>query len=265
MVTATSADGTDIRAVDEGTGPIILVLPPGMDDGRSWEQVATQLAPTFRVVRLHRRQYRMDLSPDAPISIAQEVEDVLALTGQLGGPVLLVGHSSGGVVALEAMAAAPTAFSGAVIYEAPVVVGGPLGGAALERARAAAAAGQAARAMTIYLRDIVRMNPVLARLSGIMVAGNLGWRERMARQLDDTAAIDQLGDRLETYAAIDLPVVLLAGSRSPAHLGERTAALAGALPKAEVVTLNGLGHDAHTSAPEAVASVIEAHADTTMR
>jgi pimeloyl-ACP methyl ester carboxylesterase len=67
-----------------------------MDDGRSWGKVAARLAPRFRVVRLHRRQYRLDIATGSPWTIAQEVDDVLAVAKVIGEPMLVVGHSSGG-------------------------------------------------------------------------------------------------------------------------------------------------------------------------
>src|SRR5262245_11075602 len=118
VITTTAKDGTEVRAVDQGRGPAILIVHPGFDDGSSWHRVAARLADRFRVVRLHRRQYRLDL-PGGPCAIDQEVDDVLALAGLIGEPVLVVGHSSGAVVALEALAASD-AFAGAVLYEPPV-------------------------------------------------------------------------------------------------------------------------------------------------
>src|SRR5690242_600804 len=94
MITAISADGTDVRAFDDGQGPVILIIHPGLDDGRSWQKVATRLAGRFRVVRIVRRHYRVDI-PAAPCySMATEVEDVLALAKLLGEPIVIVGHSS---------------------------------------------------------------------------------------------------------------------------------------------------------------------------
>jgi pimeloyl-ACP methyl ester carboxylesterase len=136
MITTSSADGTEVRAVDEGQGPVILILHPGSDDGRSWGKVAALLARRFRVVRLHRRQYRLDIA-GAPVTIGQEVDDVLAVVKVTGNPVVLVGHSSGGVVALEALVSSRSSFAGAVLYEPPVVIGPPLGGEALTQAKAA--------------------------------------------------------------------------------------------------------------------------------
>ncbi|MDG6910296.1 MAG: alpha/beta hydrolase, partial [Nitrososphaerota archaeon] len=127
VITVSSRDGTSVQATDEGEGPTILVLHPGLDDGASWERVASRLASRFRVVRLHRRPYRLDLPNDPRLSMALEVEDVQAVLREIGGRVLLVGNSSGAVVALEVLVASPTAFAGAVLYEPPLVIGPSLG------------------------------------------------------------------------------------------------------------------------------------------
>jgi pimeloyl-ACP methyl ester carboxylesterase len=243
----------------------VAQLVPGMDDGRSWGKVAARLAPRFRVVRLHRRQYRLDIVTGSPCTIDQEVDDVLAVAKVIGEPMLVVGHSSGGVVALEAMVASPSTFPGAVIYEPPVVIGPPLGGEALQRARAAMAAGKAGKAITIFMRDIVGIPPLVARLAGMFVAIQPRWRKFVPRQLDDVEAIDQLGVRLDAYARIEVPNVLLGGDRSPARLGKRLDALARALPRAEKVVLRGQGHGANQRAPGEVARIIETLADKVLR
>jgi pimeloyl-ACP methyl ester carboxylesterase len=261
VITTTSADGTTVRAFDEGQGRVILVLHPGLDDGASWKKVAACLTPRFRVVRLHRRPYRLDIPCDPRTSIAHEIDDIRAVAAVIGERMLVVGHSSGGVVALEALVALPSTFAGAVVYEPPVVLGPPLGGDALERARAAIAAGKPGRAITIFVQDIVRLPPLIARLAGFFVAVYPRMRRFAARQIDEVVAIDLLGVRLNAYARIETPVVLLGGDRSPAHLGERLNALARVLPQVERVTLHGQGHSANDRAPDAVARVIANLAD----
>lgn len=256
-----SADGTDVRAHDEGHGPVILVLHAARDDGSSWARVAARLSHRFRVVRLHRRQHRVDLEAFLPCSIATEVEDVLAVAQLTGTPVVLVGHSAGAVVALEALAEHGAMFSGALLYEPPLRLGPPVGGEALERARTTLAAGKPGRALAIFLRDVVRVRPALARLVGAITAISPGRRALVSHQLDDCAAVDQLGVRLDVYAGIDGPTVLLGGDRSPAHFGERMDALARVMPNAERVVLPGQGHHAHILAPDKVAGVIVSLAD----
>jgi pimeloyl-ACP methyl ester carboxylesterase len=53
-------------------------------------------------------------------SMAGEVADVLAVASAVHERILLVGHSSGAVVALEAAIASPEAFAGLVLHERPV-------------------------------------------------------------------------------------------------------------------------------------------------
>jgi pimeloyl-ACP methyl ester carboxylesterase len=257
---ATSTDGIEVRARDEGAGPVILVLHAARDDGTAWGGVARRLADRFRVVRLHRRQHRLDLAAVLPCSIASEVDDVLAMIEVVGGPALVVGHSSGGVVALEAMVTAPSSFVGAVLYEPPVVVASPLGGEALSRARDALAGGRPGAALTVFLRDVVRVRPALARLVGSVTAAVPSRRATVSHQLDDCAAIDDLGVRLPAYATVPVPTVLLGGARSPAHFGQRMAALAEVMPRAEWVVLRRQGHHANLLAPGRVARVVAGHA-----
>lgn len=244
---------------DEGIGRPILVLHGGMGDSDSWIQVTDLLRDRFRTVRLHRRQYQLDVP--RKVTMADEVRQVRAVAGTLDRPVL-VGHSSGAVLALEALAADPELYAGAVLYEPPLIVGEPLGGTLLEPARAAIAKGKPGTAFAIFLRDVVRMNPIMATLAGFAInrrPGEIGGR--VERQLDDNDAIDALGNRLTAYAKIDLPVLLLAGDRSPRHLGTRLDALQRVLPHSRRVTMHGQGHNAERTAPDRVAAAITTYLD----
>ena len=265
MITAQAADGSRVRAFDEGHGPAVLILHGGIDDGSSWRRVAVRLAPRFRVLRLHRRQYRPDLKTGSACTMAEEVEHVTALVHAIGQPMVIVGHSSGAVLALEALVATPAAYAGAVLYEPPCVIGPPLGGEALARAQASIAAGKPGTALAIFLREIVRAPAWAALLSKLVVALSPRIRRMARHQIDDCAAIDQLGNRLDTYAEITVSIVLLGGDRSPAHLGERLDALERVLPNTQRVVLHGQGHAANALAPGRVADVIAGFADTVLR
>ncbi|MFC3895720.1 alpha/beta fold hydrolase [Lentzea rhizosphaerae] len=235
---------------------MILLLHGGMDDGASWARVAARLRSRFRVLRLHRRQYRLDLKTGEACTMAAEVEHVRTLVRLIDEPMLIVGHSSGAVLALEALVSLPEAFAGAVLYEPPCVIGPLLGGEALRRAQAAITAGHPGKAMAIFLRDIVRTPAWVAWMSGASIPLIPRLRRLARHQLDDCAAIDEVGLRLDAYARIDVPVVLLGGERSPAHLGERLDALEHAMPNTERVRLHRQGHAANTLAPARVAEVI---------
>ncbi|MFI7546333.1 alpha/beta fold hydrolase [Actinoplanes sp. NPDC049599] len=246
-------DGTEAVAVDEGSGPPILVIHGGMGDRTVWQPVTDLLRDRFRTVRLERRRYRMDLP--GPVTMPQEVEHVAAIAAELDRPVL-VGHSSGAVVALEALVANPGAYAGAVLYEPPVVIGPPLSADKLAAARAALARDKPGKALAIFVRDVVRMPAPLAWLAGALVGRHPQYRRRVGRQLDDNDAIDELGVRLPVYARLELPILLLGGDRSPRHLTERLDALERALPHTRRVPLHGQGHNAERRAPQQVATAI---------
>ncbi|HEY3546795.1 MAG TPA: alpha/beta hydrolase [Propionicimonas sp.] len=259
-MTIRSSDGVDVVVTEDGSGPAILVLHGGMSDETPWAKVAAELAPSFRVLRVRRRLYRPELPADPATDFSLEVDDVAAVVASLAGPVLLVGHSSGAVVALEALLGLPDAFAGAVLYEPPIP-DVPLGGPdSLARSRAALAAGHTGRAIRIFLNDAVRIGRPLALLVGLMTRFSPELGTFGARQIDDWEAIIKLGPRLEEYATIRTPTLLLTGDRSPAHLGERVRLVADAIPGASVEVLHGQGHGANDKAPALVAEHISAFA-----
>ncbi|MFI9595985.1 alpha/beta fold hydrolase [Nonomuraea sp. NPDC052265] len=233
------------------------MVHPGLSDGRRCGKVAALLSGRYRVLRPDRLQYRPDRG--AAVQVEQEVEDLLALVRSAGGPVVLYGHSSGGVVALEALVASPSSFAGAVIFEPSAVIGPPLsgeGGEVLRRARAAMASGRPGRALTVFIRDTVGLPGRQAWLAGAITALVPRYRRLIPRQLDDLEAMDRLGVRLDAYAAIEVPTVLLGGERSPAHLAERLDAVQRVMPRAERVVLAGCDHGADLKKPAEVARVI---------
>lgn len=235
MLTPTSAGGIVVHAYDEGHGPTVFLLGPGLDDGTRCKKLAMILTRRFRVLRLHRRQYRLDLKTDphlggSPCAVGDEVQDVLAVVRAVGAPVVLYGHSDGGVVALEALAALPAAFAGGVIFEPAAVIGPPLSddrGRVLTAARAALASGRPGKAMTIFFRDTIGLPGWQAWLAGLSVALVPKYRRLVPCQLDSLQALDRLGVRLGTYATINVPIVLLGGGskHNPAHLSARLDAI----------------------------------------
>lgn len=261
MFTVNSPDGTEVLAADDGSGPVILVLHAGMDSETAWAGPARRLTDRFRVLRSRRRWYRLDLDDAVATSFDGEIADAVALARTVGEPVLLVGHSSGAVVALEAIVAQPSLFAGAVLYEPPVVIGPPLGGAAVVRAKAAIAAGKPGAAIAGFTKDVVGLPGWIARLAGMVAAVWPRMRALVPRQIAEAEAIDELGNRLETYAGIDAPVLLLSGQRSPAGLAERVDALAAVLPHAHKRTLPKMGHDGNRRAPGVLAAIVAEFAD----
>jgi pimeloyl-ACP methyl ester carboxylesterase len=248
-----------------------------MGDLSSWEKVTDQLRDRFRVARLYRRQYRLDVP--RKVTMADEVTEVLAAAATLDSPVL-VGHSSGAVLALEALAASPELFSAAALYEPPLMIddrrlgdgtqSSALGsdvqsggaGRPADRARVALADGKPGTAFAIFLREIAGMSGDLAAAAGAAMNQRPETGPVVERQLDDNDALDVLGNRLAAYSKIELPVLLITGDQSPRHLRERLSALQAVLPDARRVTLPGEGHNAERTAPDRLAEVIGGFAES---
>jgi pimeloyl-ACP methyl ester carboxylesterase len=221
------------------------------------------LARRYRVICLHRRFYRLDI-PVSSRSITHEVDDVVAAARAVGEPVVLYGHSDGAVIALEALAASPASFAGAVIFEPPVVIGSALSGedtGALRDARAALALGRPGQAMAVFSHRVVGLPSWQARLVGLTVTLLRKYRRLVPGQIASLEALDRLGVRLDTYARIRVPMVLLGAERSPSHLGERLDALQQVIPQAVRVSMPGTDHGADVKQPRRVAQVIATLAD----
>jgi len=242
---------------DLGHGHPVLVVHGGLSDESPWLPVAETMVARCRVVLIRRCLYRLDRSVPVGTAMREQVSEVLTVARELDEPCVIVGHSSGAIVALEALAADPRPFAGAVLYEPPTPLDDlPLGQPTTAlRARAALARGRIGRALQIFLREGVEVSawmsaltPALALLPQV--------RRYVARQIDDFDSIVELGVRSEAYAGIDHPVWFLTGEKSPAHLRERCRRLTEALPHADLVTLPRTGHGANQSNPRELGDLL---------
>jgi pimeloyl-ACP methyl ester carboxylesterase len=254
---AISADGTPVTALAEGSGPTILIVHPGGGDAASWGAVSRRLTDDYRTVRIQRRIYAPGalLPPDH--SMAVEAADILAILDLLDQPVLLVGHSSGGVAALEAaLLAPPSSLAGILVYEPPMPTRKPVWGEAGRRARAALDEGDPAEAMRIHLQGVVAIPAAQVDAMFANPGARSGFAAVAAPQITDGEALDRLGPGVERFTKLEVPTTLLEGDASPTHLRERASDLASALPNAQLVTLPGQGHVAHLTGPALLADAV---------
>ncbi|WP_405780951.1 alpha/beta fold hydrolase [Streptomyces sp. NBC_00859] len=253
---ASADDVAPITTLDDGSGPTLLVVHPGGGDATTWDGVTRHLTDDFRVVRMHRRIYAPGAVIALPHSMAAEAADILAVAGLLESPVLLVGHSSGAVAALEAALLDPSAFAGLFLYEPPLPTRELIAGAAGVRARAALDAGDPVEAMRIHMRDIVRMPASTVDAMFADQSVRALFAAYAAAQIAEDEAIDALGVGIGRFAGLETPTTLIEGDLSPAHLRGRLTDLAATLPNARIVTLSGQGHIAHLSAPDILADAV---------
>lgn len=180
-----------------GRGRPILVVHGGMGNEVPWLRVAKAMSTRYRVVLIRRRLYRLEIPVRLEQAIADQVAEVLDVARGFDEPCVIVGHSSGALIALEALAADSGPFAGGIIYEPPTPLPElPFGEPGLgPRARAALDAGHVGRALQIYLREGFRapnwwsaVAPALALLPVV--------RQFVPRQIDDHESMVRLGVRL---------------------------------------------------------------------
>ena len=117
MARVISADGTSIAYQRNGSGPAVILIGGGLDDGSENAPLAEELAKHFTVYNFARRG-RGDSGDTQPYAVQREIEDIAALIEEAGGIAHLFGVSSGGMFALEA-AAAGLAIGRIAVYEVP--------------------------------------------------------------------------------------------------------------------------------------------------
>lgn len=121
MAQVTSRDGTSIDYERAGSGPVVVLVGGGLDDGAENAPLAKELAADFTAVNYARRG-RGGSGDVLPYALEREIEDLAALIDAVGGPAHLFGASSGGALALEA-AAAGLPIGKIAVYEVPYQVG----------------------------------------------------------------------------------------------------------------------------------------------
>ncbi len=119
-----SKDGTRVSYLSIGVGPSVLVLPGVLSMATDYAAFAQALAEHFTVHTIERRG-RGESGPQGDdYSIVKECEDVLALQSETGA-AFTVGHSYGGLIALE-VARNNTTFNKIAVYEPGVSIDGSM-------------------------------------------------------------------------------------------------------------------------------------------
>jgi pimeloyl-ACP methyl ester carboxylesterase len=118
LITVTSKDGTPVAVECAGTGPTLLFVHGGVGDRTRWTPMIPLLAAKFTTCAMDRRGH--GASGDSPeYSLLKEAEDVAAVVNSRPGPVLVFGHSYGGVAAIEATFLTDRV-AGLMLYEPPL-------------------------------------------------------------------------------------------------------------------------------------------------
>lgn len=260
--TAISKDGTRIAFWREGQGFPMLLVHGGACDHMAWYFVVPLLARDFEVYTYDRRG-RGGSGGTSPYAVEREVEDVLAMLEAIGQPAHLIGHSAGGILALEAAEQTDKLLS-LTLYEPAFVVPGARerpNPEILEQMNALLAIGDRAGVVRIAIRETLELPEaeIAAMESGP------GWEQlcSVANAIPNDWLLWDRKLEMERLNAIQTEVLLLMGSESPSWLKGATMAIRQALPEASFKLLNGQGHSAMITDPGLFARTVIEFADAT--
>lgn len=243
----TSADGTRIAFDREGSGPPVILIGGAMQF-RAFDPTTVEMAHElaghgFTVVNYDRRG-RGESPADAPITLAQTIEDLRALIDELtegvDDAVALFGNSSGGSIALAA-AASGLPISKLVVFEAPLDAElGAEGAEFLAGLREYLAAGDGEGAVEFFMTD---MPPEW--LAGAKASPGWPIMTAMAPSLEpdsESLAWTQSEPRAELWRDITQPTLVLVGEETLEVMGPAADSMVAALPNAQRRTIPAADH-----------------------
>ncbi len=256
-----------------GSGPGVVCLHANASSSAQWRALTESLGRTYHV--LAADSYGTGRSPswptERPLTLGDEVELLEPVFARAGEPFSLVAHSYGAAVALIAAVRQPGRIRALALYE-PVLFSllddespPPNDGDGIRAAVAAGVAAlehhdpaSAARCFIDYWMGPgswdrtpqPRKDPIVASIINIAAWGN---------------ALSTESTPLEAFSRLDVPVLFMAGTDSPASSLGVARLLTGALPRAEVVRFEGLGHMGPVTHAEVVNEAIRAFLERVTR
>ncbi|MDG4823211.1 alpha/beta fold hydrolase [Asanoa sp. WMMD1127] len=242
---------TTLAYADPGGPAPPMVLLHGLAGHRGeWDAVTAALAGQARAVTLDQRGHGASTARPGDVSRAAFVADVVALIAHLRlPPVVLVGQSMGGAVALRAAAGRPDLVRGLVLVEASPAAGTPD-----DRRRVAdwLASWPVPFATRAQAAEFFGGGPVGAGWAAGLARAADGWRPRFDRQVLAAVLADD-GDAWAEWAALPMPVLVVLAEHGIVGAADE-AAMRGA--GREVVRLPGVGHDLHLADPAGLAALL---------
>jgi pimeloyl-ACP methyl ester carboxylesterase len=252
----TSADGTKISSEHTGVGRPLVIVSGALFASELWLK-AIPLILHRRAVVVDRRG-RGKSGNGAEYAPEREVEDLLAVLGSLEGPVDLLGHSSGAILALQVAERTPPNLERLIAYEPPVFFDAQdrIAPDLPERLEALVAAGKPEAAVETFLRE----GPRASETEIEKTKARATWAP-LVRGFAHTVAYDSRIQRAFSPDPAELSRVrartlMLLGDASPPRMRSGTETIAARLPNATLTELAGQQHMAMLSAPALFASAV---------
>jgi pimeloyl-ACP methyl ester carboxylesterase len=254
LTTVTSKDGTRIGVECAGTGPTLLFVHGGVGDRTRWTPMFPLLAAKFTACAMDRRG--RGASGDSPeYSLAKEAEDVAAVVNSRSGPVFVLGHSYGGVAALEATFVTDR-IARLMLYEPPLHEPIANNLAVVARLEELVGKGELEQALVTFQTEIVKQSAaeiarMKARPSWAGLVASIAVHPRQMR------ALSKYRFDASRMKSVTMPTLLLIGEKTASPYARQSiGALRESLPNPTLVVLENQEHNAMEGGRDVLARAI---------
>ena len=252
LIRVKSKDGAFLAVECAGAGPSLLIVHGGTGDRSRWTPLFPLFVSHFTVCAMDRRGHGE--SGDSPdYTLQKEAEDVAAVVNSRPDPVFVLGHSYGGLAALEA-AFLTDRIKKLALYEPPLQERDHT--AVADRIEALIHVGEREQALMTFLQEIVMISPseVAAMRSRPSWPGLVASIESQVRQI---RALNRYRFDPKRVSSLKVPTLLLTGSDTASpELKRAISGLLDSLPNRSLIVFKGQQHNAMDTIPQQFAEAI---------
>ena len=254
----TTINGFRCSFADEGAGQTILFVHGFPLSRAIWQPQIKALAKNYRVIAPDLRGHGESSASAGVYVMATFAEDLQALIAERKcGPVVLVGHSMGGYLSFAFYRKFPQSVRALVLF--------------CTRATADSEEGKIVRENLAQRAERESPVAVAEQMLPKMLAASAAARPDLVEQVRQimlstslnglTGSLRGMAARpssLELLPKINVPTLVVAGEHDAIIPAAESAALAAAIPHAELAVIPGAGHLASLENPDAVIATLRA-------
>jgi pimeloyl-ACP methyl ester carboxylesterase len=258
------ANGVELFYEVRGAGEPLVLVHGSWGDHHSWDPVVAPLSESFKVVVYDRRGHSQSERPAGQGSVHEDADDLAELIEALDlRPAHVVANSFGSIVALNAAIRRPEVFATLVAHEPPLL--GMLAETRFEPVLQEVSrrvghvvelldAGDDEGGAKLFVETVARRpgaweEELTAELREVFIGNALTF-------LDEERDPDGQRLDLEQLRRLDRPALVTRGTASPPFLIAVVDAIASALPRFEIETIDGADHAPHQTTPEQYIDVV---------
>jgi pimeloyl-ACP methyl ester carboxylesterase len=257
------SEGCDLYHEEVGEGVPILLIHPSGATASTWGVAVDELARIGRVITYDRRGYARS-GGDPVRKVSTHTADAAALLESLGAqPAVVVGTSSGAMIAIDLAVRRPDLVRAVIEHEGPWRFTRHLPTGSQVRTFAAmgsfALRGRPSDAAEALLRSAYSYRDGGTAWDAFPEEWRRAGRENAKATLWDFLITIGNHPSAMDLASVRVPVVCSYGSRSPDFMVRRTRSLASAIPGARMHRIEGA---AHAAPSDATTNFVQLIADT---